>query len=92
MFLSGLPAALLPWTIVSAKLSRPVSACCIIVCGLLKQKAGHFESYRPSMSTAEGSGKSNLHFNTGSCVSGVSLLLELPEGRSRALLSRLTPP
>lgn len=36
-------------------LSAP--ACCITVCSLLKQKAGHFESYRPSLSTAEGSGK-----------------------------------
>lgn len=39
VFLSGLPPALLPWTILSAKLSRPVSACCIIVCSLLKRKS-----------------------------------------------------
>lgn len=55
----------------------PVAGC-IIMCSLLRQKPGHVKSYRLSLSTAEGSGKSNLHFNTGNSVS-VSLVLELSE-------------
>ena len=58
MFLSGLPAALLPWTILSAKLSRPVSACLLHhSVRPLEAKSRSLESYRPSLSTAEGSGK-----------------------------------
>ena len=30
-----------------------------------RSKAGHFECYRVSLSALQGSGKSNLHFNTG---------------------------
>lgn len=55
----------------------PVAGC-IIMCSLLRQKPGHVKSYRLSLSTAERSGKSNLHFNTGNSVS-VSLVLELSE-------------
>lgn len=85
-FLFVLPA-LLPWMISSAKLSGPVSAWCILVCGLLEQKAGHFEHYRPSLSTVQGSGKSNLHFNMGASVRSGNeqkqrSSFEIPEGRA----------
>lgn len=73
--------------LLSGSLSHPACASLLQVCRLLKQKAGHFERYRPSPSTAQGSGKSNLHFNTGASMwSGeersLSLAPGLPEGRT----------